>query len=319
VKVYEAAHLRNLALIGHGRTTLVSAILLAVLFSSVAWTQASPASSIKPDPVTVAFFAWGHDKHPYTDLKLGDITILDNKQPVRSITSLKKGSELPLSIGLLVDASGSQRSSELYQPGLRSAMDFVNQVLMGPGDRVFVVKVTVIPEASEFMSRVQFANFKLNATPQGGTALYDGVRLACDAWVKSDGPESSRRVLIVLSDGDDNLSHISRQTAIEKAVQAGVVIFSVSTEDDWSAFAYGERGNSTLEHFAAETGGESFTHLNRKKIDQSFSAISEAINNMYFVTFEPADANVKGLHRIELRTSGKDTIRLQAPKGFYPR
>jgi|ERR1700686_615010 len=202
-----------------------SYLLTVLLFSSVAWTQASPPSSTKPDPVTVAFFAWGHDKHPYADLKLDVLTILDNKQPVQSITSLKKGSELPLSIGLLVDTSGSQRSSELYQPGLRAATDFLNQMLKGPGDRAFVLKVTVIPEASEFMSRAQFANFKLNVTPEGGTALYDGVGLACDSWVKSDGPEASRRVLIVLSDGDDNLSHISRKTAIEKALQAGVVIF----------------------------------------------------------------------------------------------
>jgi VWFA-related protein len=296
-----------------------SYLLTVLLFSSVGWTQASPASSTKPDPVTVAFFAWGHDKHPYPDLRLDDLTILDNKQPVRSITSLKKGSELPLSIGLFVDASGSQRSSELYQPGLRAATDFLNQTLKGPGDRVFVVKVTVTPEASEFMSRAQFANFKLNVTPKGGTALYDGVGLACDSWVKSDGPEASRRVLIVLSDGDDNQSHITRQTAIEKALQAGVVFFPVSTEDDWSAYAYGEKGNSALQHLAEETGGEAFLHLNRKKVDQSFSQILDAINNMYLVTFEPADANVKGLHRIELRTSGKDKIRLRAPKGFYRR
>jgi len=294
-------------------------LLVALLYSSSVWPQASPASSTKPGSVTVAFFAWGNDKHPDTDLKLDDITILDNKQPVRSIASLKKGSELPLSIGLLVDASASQRSNELYQPGLRAAANFLNQTLKGPDDRVFVVRVTVMPEASEFMSRAQFANFELNATPEGGTALYDGVGLACDSWLKSDRPEASRRVLIVLSDGDDNLSHISRQTAIEKALQAGVVTFSVSTEGEWSAFAYGEKGNSTLEHFAAETGGEAFLHLNRKKIEQSFSAISEAIDNMYFVTFEPADANGKDLHRIELRTSGKDKIRLRAPKGFYPR
>lgn len=296
--------------------------LFALLcFSTVTWAQANPASSsTDTTPVTMGFFALGHDKNPYADLKQDDLTILDNKQPVRSIASLKKGSELPLSIGLLVDVSGSQRSSEVYQPGLRAATDFLNQMLKGSlGDRVFVVKVTVIPEASEFMSRAQFANFKLNVTPGGGTALYDGVGLACDSWVKSDGPGASRRVLIVLSDGDDNLSHISRKTAIEKALQAGVVIFSVSTEDDWSAFAYGEKGNSSLEHLAEETGGEAFTHLSRKKIEQSFSAISEAINNMYFVTFQPADANVKGLHRIELRTSGKDTIRLRAPKGFYRR
>ena len=132
--------------------------LFAVLcVSTVAWAQAGPTSpATKTTPVTVGFLALDRDKHPYADLKQDDLTILDNKQPVRSVISLKKGSALPLRVGLLVDASGSQRTSTLYQSGLRAAMDFLNQILNGPDDRVFVVKVTAIPEASEFMSRAQF-------------------------------------------------------------------------------------------------------------------------------------------------------------------
>jgi VWFA-related protein len=293
--------------------------LLAVLcFSAVTWAQAgSTDSSTKLPRVTVAFYALDHDKHTYADLKPGDLTVLDNKKPVRSIISLKKGSELPLRLGLLVDASASERTSTLYQPGLHAATDFLNQILKGPDDRVFVVKVTVIPEASEFMSKAQLLNYKLNVVPQGGTALYDGVGFACDSKMKSDGTEPLRRVLVVLSDGDDNQSHIPLRTAIEKALQAEVVIFSVSTEDQWSAYAYGEKGDSTLGHFADETGGAAFVHLNPKTIKQSFSAIAAAINDMYFVTFEPVDVSAKGQHRIELKASGKDKVRFRAPKGFY--
>jgi Ca-activated chloride channel family protein len=180
-----------------------------------------------------------------------------------------------------------------------------------------VVKVTAIPEASEFMSKAQLVNYKLNVVPEGGTALYDGIGIASDSTMKSAGTEPSRRVLIVLSDGDDNLSHISRRTAIEKALQAGVVIFPVSTEVKWSASAYGERGDSTLGHFADETGGAAFVHLNPRTIEQSFSAIAAAINDMYVVTFEPVDVGAKGLHRIEQKGSGKDKVQFRAPKGFY--
>jgi len=235
---------------------------------------------------------------------------------VRTIVSFKNGSELPLRLGLLIDASNSQRTSTLYKPGLGAASDFVSKLLTGPDDRGFVVKVTVIPEASELMTGAQFMNYKLNVTPGGGTALYDGVGFACDSEMKSSGVEASRRVLIVLSDGDDNLSHIPRRAAIDKALQAGVVIFSVSTLDEFSTFSYGERGNSTLEHLSDETGGEAFLHLNPKKIDESFPTIAEAVRNMYFVTFEPADATHKGFHRLELKVSGKNKIQIRAPKGF---
>lgn len=293
-------------------------LLACLCFSTVAWAQAGLTdSSTKLSPVTIAFYALDHDKHTYADLKSGDLTVLDNKKPVRSIISLKKGSDLPLRLGFLVDASASQRTSKLYQPGLRAATDFLNQILKSPDDRVFVVKVTAIPEASEFMSKAQLLNYKLNVVPQGGTALYDGVGIACDSTMKSAGTEPSRRVLIVLSDGNDNLSHIPRGTAIEKALQAGVIIFPVSTEDQWSAYAYGEKGDSTLAHFADETGGAAFVHLTPKTIDQSFLEIAAAINDMYVVTFGPVDVGAKGLHRIELKGSGKNKVQFRAPKGFY--
>ncbi len=299
---------------------MLRSYLLAVLgFSIVASAQSGPtAPSISRPPVTVGFFALDRDKHPYVDLKQEDLTILDNKQPARSVISLKKGSDLPLRVGLLIDASNSQRRSALYKPAVLAGWDSLNQILKGVDDEVFVEKVTMEHEASDFMSAAQFKSYGLHAAPEGGTALYDGVGFACDSRMKTDEPRASRRVLVVLSDGDDDGSQISREAAIAKALEAGVVIFSVSTADDSSApYVHGPKGDSTLEHFAEETGGEAFPHLNRKKVEQTFSSISEAVNNMYFVTFEPPDGSEKGLHRIELKTSGKNKVRFRAPKGYY--
>ena len=207
---------------------LAAACLLIFAFAQEAQTDSSP----RPATVTVGFLALDHDKHPYADLKQSDLTILDNKQNVQTIISLKKGSELPLRLGFLIDASNSQRHNTLYKPGVMAATDFLNEILKGPEDKLFVVKVTMIPEASNFMSMAEFRNYRLNAAPEGGTALYDGVAYACDSRMKTDELAAARRVLIVLSDGEDNLSHITRDAAVAKAIETGVVIFSVSTGDD---------------------------------------------------------------------------------------
>jgi len=293
-------------------------VLAVFCVSAVALSQVAPTdSSSKPPAVTVGFFALDRDKHPYADLKQSDLTILENKHPVQSIISLKKAPALPLRLGFLIDTSNSQLRSTLYHPGLLAATDFLNRILKDPDDKAFVEKVTEESQASDFMNTAQLRSYRLNAAPEGGTALYDGVAFACDSRMRADEPRASRRVLIVLSDGDDTMSHIPRDAAIKKALESGVVIFSVSTADDSSApYANTGKGDRTLEHFADDTGGEAFNHLNRKKIEQSFSAIAEALDNMYVVTFNSVTGE-KGFHRIELKMSGKDKIRIRAPKGFY--
>lgn len=289
-----------------------------LLFASVAWGQSNPAvPSSKSTPVTIDFFALDNDKHPYADLKPDDFTVSDNKE-LRSIVSLKKGSELPLRIGLLIDSSNSQRRSQLYRPVVLAGWNFVSQILKGPDDKAFLEKVAIDPEASEFMGAAQFKGYVLHAEPEGATALFDGLSFACASRMKADDKWPSRRVLIVLSDGDDNQSHHSRDEAIAAALEAGVVIFSLNTADDSSAtYVHGPKGESTLEHFAEATGGHSFLHLNRKNIEQAFSAITEALDGMYFVTFVPDDGGKKGLHSIELRPTGKNKIRFRAPKAYY--
>ena len=216
----------------------------------------------------------------------------------------------------MIDASNSERASGLYRPEVKAAWELLTQLIMGPDDTALVVRVATEAEASPLMNRDQLLSYKIDLTPGGGTALYDGVALACKR-IKADAIQPARRVLIVLSDGGDNLSHVNHDEAIAKALEAGAVIFAVSTEDGSVGFARDGLGNTRLKQFAENTGGEAFLHLRGKGVDKAFSTIRNRIENMYNVSYEPADPNKKGFHSIELKLSRGDKTSVRAAKGYY--
>jgi len=171
------------------------------------------------------------------------------------------------------------------------------------------------------MSRDELLKHKLDLMLGGGTALYDGVSLASDQLTKMDTTGLTRRVLVLLSDGDDNLSRLSRDEALADALKAGVIIFAVSTADDSASvhLSYSEKGNSALKGLSEKTGGQAFLHLGRKQIDKTFAEIQQQIAEMYTVAFAPADDLEKGFHPIKLTWSSAANVKLRAPLGYYPK
>ena len=189
-----------------------------------------------------------------------------------------------------IDTSNSERQSGLYQPGVQATSELVSQILEAPEDRVFVVNVAAIPDVSGFMSRDEFLKFKTDLTPGGGTALFDAVYVACKERMQADPTQPARRVLVILSDGRDNMSHVTRDRAIAAAQKARTVIFAVSTGENPN----GSSDSSGLYWFADKTGGHAFLPPSRKGVPKVFSSIREQIENMYAVTFVPADARKPG-------------------------
>ena len=164
------------------------------------------------------------------------------------------------------------------------------------------------------MNSDELLKFKIDLAPGGGTALYDAVYVACAKRMQSDSTQPARRVLVVLSDGDDNLSHVNRNETIAMAQKTGTVIFAVSTSENPIANV----GSATLEQFADKTGGYAFLHLGRKDVPKAFNSIRDQIQNMYTVTFVPASIRKPGeYHSIELRTTSEKKTKLRAPKGYY--
>jgi VWFA-related protein len=190
----------------------------------------------------------------------------------------------------------------------------LNDEISRPEDKAFVASFALTPEVSAFMNRDELLKFKIDLTPGGATALHDAVVSACKERMQADSTQPARRVLVVLSDGGDNMSHFTREETIATALRAGTVIFTVSTSESPN----GNLDSSRLEQFADKTGGQAFLHLNRKDLPKVFSSIKEQIGNMYALTFVPAATGKAGDYRpIELKiTSGKKT-KLRAPKGYY--
>jgi len=188
-----------------------------------------PTPQHLPQVVNIPFFAEeGHGKLR-KGITLADLSILDDGKPPQSVVAIQTANELPLRLGVLIDTSNSQRASRLYRPGVAAINDLLSRALNGPEDKVFIVNFSSTVQATGFMGKDELLKFNTNANPGGATAFFDAVYFACKDRMEADATQPARRVLVVLSDGGDNLSHVNHDEAITAALRAGAVIFVVST------------------------------------------------------------------------------------------
>jgi Ca-activated chloride channel homolog len=285
-----------------------------VVFAGILAAQANPSHSLgdmQMPSVTMPFVAEdGHGK-PMTGLSSSDLSVFDDKQPVQRIVALRDAREMPLRLGLLIDTSNSQGSSRLYVPGVKAAFDFTHQLLSGPGDKVFIMTFDSVPHGTGFMSKEEFVKSKVNLRPDGAGAIYDALNSACAERMRTDSLQVARRVLVLLSDGDDNMSHATRSEAIAAAQNAGTVIFTVSTG------AY-RKGDKVLEMMASETGGDTYSSLSETDMSKVFAKIKMKIEQMYSVTYIPPEAGKSGQFRsVELKITSDKRAHVHAPRGYF--
>src|SRR5439155_9901665 len=172
------------------------------------------------------------DKHGryVKDLKKNHFTVVDDNRPAQEIRSFHNETDLPLQVGLLVDASNSIRDRFKFEQ--ESAIEFLNQTIRRRYDKAFVVGFDVTPEVTQdFTDDTEALSRGIRALrPGGGTAMYDALYFSCrDKLLKGPQTGPMRRAVILLSDGDDNQSHVSREEAIEMAQRAEVIVYTIST------------------------------------------------------------------------------------------
>ena len=154
------------------------------------------------------------DKHGkrVTDLKQNDFRIVDDSKPATEIRSFHAETNLPLQVGLLIDASSSVRDRFKFEQ--ESAIEFLNQTVRKRYDQAFVVGFDVTPEVTQDFTddTEKLAHGVRELRPGGGTALYDALYYACrDKLLKEPQIGPTRRAIILLSDGEDNQSHVTRE------------------------------------------------------------------------------------------------------------
>jgi len=264
--------------------------------------------------VNVLFIAT--DKHGkfVRDLTQKDFTILDDHKPPQAILNFHRETDLPLHLGLLIDVSGSVDSRFDFEQN--AATSFLQHTLRTGFDKAFIVGFNshsqLAQDFTDNYSRLYWAVHRLHNG--GGTALYDAIYHACkDKFLKDHSEHPVRKAIIVVSDGEDNQSEVTRAQAIEMAQRAEVIIYAISTDDSGLVL----RGDRVLEQIAEATGGRVFFPFRMKDITRSFAAIEDELRSQYVLSYKPADFDADGRYRtIEISSLKKD-LQVRARKGYF--
>ena len=266
------------------------------------------------DEVNVVFTVTDKRGHFVKDLTQNDFRVLDDGKPA-SVRFFGKETNLPLRVGLLIDASNSVRDRFKFEQ--EAAIEFLNQIIRSKYDKAFVIGFDTTPEVTQDITddTEALSHGVRMLRPGGGTAMYDAIYYACrDKLMQADKSQvATRRAIILLSDGEDNQSRVSREEAVEMAQRAEVIIYSISTNTSGLKL----RGDKILEHFADETGGKAFFPFKIQDVADAFSQIQDELRSQYAVSYKPADFAPDGKYRkIEIMADNKK-YKVRARKGYY--
>ena len=255
-----------------------------------------------------------HGRH-ITDLKQKDFQVVDDSKPVLDIRSFHNETNLPLQAGLLIDASNSVRDRFKFEQ--QAAIEFLNQTVRPKYDSAFVVGFDATPEVTQDFtdSSEKLAHGVHELRPGGGTALYDAVYFACrDKLLKAPHTANVRRAIVLLSDGEDNLSHVTREEAIEMAQRAEAIVYTISTNVSGTKGA----GDKVLERIADATGGRAFFPFQIQDVANAFAEIQNELRSQYAISWEPPVLKHDGHYRtIEIVANDRKNFRVRSRRGYY--
>jgi VWFA-related protein len=266
------------------------------------------------DEVNVLFIATDRHGKFVRDLNQRDFSILDDHKPPQSIIDFRRETGLPLQLGLLVDTSGSVHSRFAFEQ--EAAVSFLENTLRRNFDRAFVMGFSSRNQVTQdFTDNVQLLQTGVqNLRDGGGTALYDAIYDACrDKLAKQNSGQPVRRAIVVVSDGEDNQSEVTRSQAIEMAQRAEVIIYAISTDDSGLIL----RGDKVLQQLADATGGRAFFPYKMKDVKSAFASIEDELRSQYVVSYHPADFDADGRYRSIEITAMKKDLQVRARRGYY--
>jgi Ca-activated chloride channel family protein len=276
------------------------------------------------DEVAIFFTATDHRK-PVTNLTARDIGIRDDHRLPAAIIGLRNESELPLRLGLLIDTSSSIEGRFKFEQ--ESAANFLKKVVTGPDDLAFLIgfanSVLLVQDFTGDQQLISRGVGKL--VPSGGTALWDAVDYAAEKLANRPEAQPVARVLVIISDGEDNSSSVTLKEAINRAQRADVAVYTVSTMETLADPAIQTHSTESLmgEHAlatAAElTGGAAFSPGSVHRLDSSLADLQQVIRSRYLVSYKPALFKRDGQYRaIDITAAkGGHKLRVYARKGYY--
>ncbi len=296
---------------------------------------------VDTDVVTVLFTAQDRNRRLLTSLKQEDIKILEDGKP-QEVTAFSRQVDLPLSLAILIDTSGSQERTLPEEKA--AAISFLETVVRPAKDEVCVVSFTgestLEQGLTNNLTRLRRGVERIRFTPPAGyvgsgvytgtppisgdngrvvasTAIWDAI------WVTSDeilgpAPEKTRRAIILLTDGINTSGRKKMDEAVQAALKSEAIIYSIGIGDD---FQYGvDKG--TLNKLSDRTGGRAYFPRDERELRDAFAQIQEEMRSQYLIAYEPTNQNRDGSYRkIEIQLTSpqlqKDKIKVTNRPGYF--
>ncbi len=279
---------------------------------------ASATLKVAVDEVAIFFAATDHGR-AVTDLAASDVEIRDNNRAPSGIVAFRNESQLPLRLGLVIDSSNSITDRFRFEQA--AAAKFLKTVLTDKDDEAFVVGVnnSVLMVQDFTADQSQTAHAIDQLAPGGGTALWDAVGFAANKLAEHPETGAVARMLVVISDGEDNSSSSTLKEAIAKAQQGEVAVYTITTREALDKNASGAVGDHALKTLSALTGGTALAPGSVHGLSNSFNELQQVIRARYLVSYRPSAFELNGAYRAIDIKAEKDGRRLTvyARKGYY--
>jgi Ca-activated chloride channel homolog len=278
-----------------------------------------PTFRVTADEVSIFFAATDHGKS-VTNLAASDVKILDNSQPPGAILGFRNEAQLPLRLGLVVDTSESVTDRLSFEKG--AAAKFLQEAAIDANSLAFVVGVNnSVLLVQDFTADQTLISHAVNQlAPGGGTALWDAVAFAADKLASHPETQPVARILVVISDGEDNSSSITLKQAIASTQRGEVAVYTVSTREEGlheepSALL----GDHALRTLSELTGGAASMPGSLRGLTASLADLQQVIRSRYLVSYKPAGFQRDGRYRTIDVIAQKDGQKLKvfARKGYY--
>lgn len=246
-----------------------------------------------------------------SNLTPSDVKVLDNGQQPQSLTYFLRQSDLPLRVGLLIDVSGSVGT--FFSDQQQAASIFLQQILR-PSDSATIMSFGGESRVvQDFTSNLQSLTNAVHGLSAGesSTAIYDAVSSACAKLSSASGSELARRVLILITDGEENSSHSSLEDAIEAALQSDAIVFALNTSPS-QVFS-----DPMLQKLSRSTGGSVLNAHGARALKSAFRKIDEQLRNQYLLGYKPPHWQADhSFHKIRV-SSLRFGLRIHCRKGYY--
>jgi len=296
------------------RFLLVIVLLPIVLAGTPAVTPQQ--IEINVERVNILFSVKDNKGRLITNLKQSDFKLFEDEKP-QAIERVNIDTDLPLNIALLIDRSGTVQNQLKLEK--EAAIEFLNKTLKHGKDKAVVIGFdTAVDDLTKgFTDDIEKLSDPIRKILAGGsTSVFDAVYIASNQYLAK---EPSRRLVVLISDGDDNNSRKTLEESLLVAQKSSVAIYAISTNlSVGSSGANRDRGDKNLKKLSEETGGRAFFPKKLEDLETGFQSIGEEVRSQYSLIYSPTNKTRDGMFRTYRVVPNNKAYKIAAvPKGYF--